>query len=217
MKSYEKFSPFIDLLNNGSLEKFTKSSEYNPSPLLSGPQVPAKVIFRDREGHEFIFSERARNAAYEFASMSSKVYGGAYEGFCKYAHVLGGKESIEPIEKFEKDVEAYKVFFFDTITKGYVDKDQFKAFADMYIGNSMIFVPGSDLFHLTLGFTPKGTDTIQAYIERNFIIIPALNPSNHTFELMRICPHCQKFFLAKAAKTIFCSPSCRVMHQRGKL
>lgn len=217
MKRYENFSPFIDLLNGGSLEKFAKSSGYNPSPLLTGPQVPAKVIFRDNNRYEFFFSEPTRKVGYEFASMGVQLYGGGYEGFCKYAHVIGDKESIELIKAFEKDVEAYKVFFYDTITKGYVDKDQFNAFAKLYIGNSMIFMIGSDLFHLTLGFTPSVKDTIQEYIERNFIIIPALDPSDRTFELMRICPHCQKFFLAKAAKTIFCSPSCRVMHQRRKL
>ena len=111
MKRYENFSPFIDLLNGGSLEKFAKSSGYNPSPLLTGPQVPAKVIFRDNNRYEFFFSEPTRKVGYEFASMGVQLYGGGYEGFCKYAHVIGDKESIELIKAFEKDVEAYKVFF----------------------------------------------------------------------------------------------------------
>lgn len=216
MKNYEAPSPLPSLLNDEPLEKVVKSSGYNPTPLVNTPPVPARVIFREKDGHCFFFSEQARQKAYEAESLMNELYGHGYEGFCEVSHVLGDKESIEVVRKFEKDVEEYKTFFSDTITKGYVDRDQFNVFASRHIGKSMIFISSGDPFHLTLDFTPNVTDTIQAYIERNFIIIPALNPSNRTLELMRICPQCQKFFLAKAAKTIFCSPSCRVMYQRGK-
>lgn len=107
------------------------------------------------------------------------------------------------IKFFEKIVKYHKldINFINNIVK--LNKDLFG------------FVLNSDKLHVVYEqrFTPYERN-FQDILDLDYILKPALDKNDNTFEMLKQCKNCNKFFIAQTKKTDFCSPSCRVKFYR---
>ena len=208
MKAHRGQTPLIDWLNGGEHATFLSRV---PDIVSSLARYPIRRVYIRAESEVVVlFSEKDREDLYKNLSGSR-----SYADFCNdYVTPDDGKFAVVN-EILDEDRKRYKAFFMNVVEKKRVDEEMFNAIIAPYLNKKIRFLVRRDPFHPKLGWPFHFKQmTIQEYIEFYNIIMPGLDQEDDTFAMMRICPKCSKLFVAKTNKTIFCSPSCRVMYQR---
>lgn len=208
MKANREQTPLTEWLNGGDHVTFLSRVPDVVSSLAISPI--RRVYIRAKSEVVVLFSEKDREDLYKNLSESR-----SYADFCN-DYVTPDDAKFAVVSKIlDEDRRFYKAFFTNVVEKKCVDEMMFNAIIAPYLNKEIRFLVRRDPFHPKLGWPFHFKQmTIQDYIEFYKIIMPGLDQEDDTFAMMRICPKCSKLFVAKTNKTIFCSPSCRVMYQR---
>jgi hypothetical protein len=229
MKTHRGQTPLMDWLNGGDHAIFLSRTPY-VSTWMSNTPV-RKVYIRDKakNNHDsdkvrrnsdvysndkdkmvVLLSEEDRKILYHYSNVKDN-----YADFCDVYTTPNDGKFNEVSKILDGDRDFYRSFFMDVVKNKRVVESIFNDMIKPLFPKKIKFLLSDDPFHPKLGwqyhFDPI---TIQEYIEFYEIVKRGLNQGDDTFAMMRICPKCSKLFVAKTNKTIFCSPSCRVMHQR---
>ena len=208
MKTSRGQTPLTEWLNGGDHVTFLSCVPDIVSSLARSSI--RRVHIRAKSEVIVLFSEKDREDLYKNLSVSR-----SYADFCN-DHVTPDDDNFDVVnEILDEDRKIYKAFFTNVVEKKRVDEMMFNAIIAPYLNEKIKFLVRRDPFHPKLGWQYHFKHmTVQEYIEFYNIIMPGLDQEDDTFAMMRICPKCNKLFVAKTNKTIFCSPSCRVMYQR---
>ena len=212
MKAHRGQTPLMDWLNGGEHAVFLSRVPYTASWLVR-PSV-TKIYIRNMS-ETVVLSEEDRKILYK-EQREHFGYSHSYTVFCDEYITPYDSKFTTVIERLDKDREYYKAFFMDMVKYKRLDEQNFNAIIIPHLKNELKFCTRNDPFHATLEWRFQSNITIQDYIEYYYIISPALDQVDDTLAMVRICPKCSKLFVAKTNKTIFCSPSCRVIYQRKK-
>lgn len=218
MKTHGTSNALTNWLNGSDLELMLKGSDYKPDMYLGKPE-PFWFSVRGMEGCKFFFSDKDRLSICESSNAAlHDLYGAGCKSFCDEHPVPGEEKFIKAEQLLAAAREIHKTFFSTMVHKGYVDSDLFNDLIKPYLNGAMTFSHCGEPFHLgfEFKFNPAKHICVQDFIEVRYIIMPCLQPNDRTFEMMRICPKCGKFFIALTSKTTFCSPSCRSIALRKK-
>ena len=208
MKAHRGHTPLTKWLNGGEHAAFLSCVPDISSPLCKSPV--RKILIRGAPNITVLLSEKDREMLYEYLEKSC-----SYADFCNNYITPDDGKFAELSKILDVSREFYKAFFMDVVKNKRVDEGAFNKIIGPFLNAEMKFLTRSDPFHPKLGWQFHFESiTIQDHIEYYEIIRPGLDQEDDTFAMMRICPKCSKLFVAKTNKTIFCSPSCRVMYQR---
>ena len=169
------------------------------------------VAVRGMSGTFLLLSAQDREEAFKNTGNNKK---GNFESFCQKYTIPGEKLFDDARELLKKDQRRHEFFFSWALDNKYLNQ---KILNEIFYGhqgcmgivvNGLHAAPGS----LATPFTM----TIQDYIEIEFILKPAFNLSDTTFEMLRRCPICKQLFCAKNSLATFCSSKCRGIAFRNK-
>lgn len=213
MEQNGKYHTLARWLNGAKIEELVRTSSYWSNQINPAINGERQFLVRGAEGCSLFLAEQDRRSAFENRSLSLSR-GDSYEQFCGNNCIRGDDMFTRAEELLRKDREVHRKFFIGVVENGYVAPEEFNKIAQPYLGEKLSFVYVGDPYHLNLCFNTPFNCTFQEYIERHYIVEPCLQTADTMFEMMRICPKCGDFFVAKIKKAIFCSPSCRVSYQR---
>lgn len=229
MKAHRGQTPLIDWLNGGEHATFLSRTPYVSTWMSKTPVRKLYIRDKAKDGHDtdershacdgysrdkkktvVLLSEEDRRILYQYLNVKDD-----YDAFCNVYITPSDRKFIDVTKILDNDREVYKSFFMSVVKNKCVVESTFNDMIKPLFPKSIKFLTRGDPFHPRLDwqyfFEPP---TIQDYIDFYEIIRPGLDQMDDTFAMMRICPKCSKLFVAKTNKTIFCSPSCRVMYQR---
>lgn len=229
MKAHRGQTPLIDWLNGGEHATFLSRTPYVSTWMSKTPV--RKVYIRDKVKHvhdtdEYshdydgysrdkkkivvLLSEEDRRILYQYLNVKDD-----YDNFCNVYITPSDMKFIDVAKILDNDREGYKSFFMSVVKNKCVVESTFNDMIESLFPEKIKFLLRDDPFHPKLGWQYHfDSTTIQEYIEFYEIVKRGLDQGDDTFAMMRICPKCSKLFVAKTNKTIYCSPSCRVMYQR---
>lgn len=158
-----------------------------------------------------LLSAQDREEAFKNTGKNKKEN---FESFCQQYTIPGEKLFDDARELLKKDQRRHEFFFSWALNNKYLNQKILNEIFYAHQGYMGIVVNG---LHAAPGrLATPFTMTIQDYIEIEFILKPAFNLSDTTFEMLRSCPICKQFFCAKNSLATFCSSKCRGIAFRNK-
>lgn len=207
-------------INLASAEEIIEAVDFPPSVLhrkIEGGRAGddlLKVKSISVRGMSEIFlllSAQDRKEAFKNICKNKKEN---FEDFCQKYTIPGEKSFDNARELLKKDQRRHEFFFSWALNNKCLNQKFLNEIFYAHQGCMGIIVNG---LHAAPGrLATPFTMTIQDYIEIEFILKPAFNLSDTTFEMMRSCPICKRFFCAKNSLATFCSSKCRGIAFRNK-